>query len=259
MLYTTVVATEPNWCNFVNPATGLETRCKIVEALNTASPYDNDISFKMSVYDSDTLPANTVHELILSRQLALNGANGNEFTATVGEYYVKYQYYDDVTLTEENQYTVEVFPTVTPTANFIIHQHVRAGSVKALIEFDIKLDNAMTSHNLYIEFPTKLDNEVVFADDLGYGVEEGEAITCDFQDTATVTKLCYLDKGSGDYSIPARIVVADITVSSQVRLHFAIEVTHPSNANLNKVIIPIVAYTAATVNGVKSHYHVWDN
>jgi hypothetical protein len=56
--------------------------------------------------------------------------------------------------------------------------------VKALIEFDISLDNAMTDHNLYIEFPTKLDSQAVFADDLGYGVEEGEEITCDFQGTS---------------------------------------------------------------------------
>ncbi|MDP6583745.1 MAG: hypothetical protein QF535_03740, partial [Anaerolineales bacterium] len=70
---------------------------------------------------------------------------------------------------------------------------MRKLGVKSLIEVVISLQNTISNENLYIEFPTKIDSEIVFANDLGTGLGTGEEMTCDFLASSDLnTKLCYL-------------------------------------------------------------------
>lgn len=127
--------------------------------------------------------------------MATNGANGNEWTAVAKQYYALFEYLDSTTVELKKKFLIEILPTAPST--LVIWQHVRKLGVTALIEVQISLQNAISNQNLYIEFPTKIDSETVFADDLGTGLGTGEQMTCDFQTTSDQnTKLCYLDTGS---------------------------------------------------------------
>ncbi|MDP6583744.1 MAG: hypothetical protein QF535_03735 [Anaerolineales bacterium] len=65
----TSLSDEPLFCNFLDPATGLETRCEVREVSSLSSPYSSDVEIDLGLWtgSSDTLSATTAYEVTLSR------------------------------------------------------------------------------------------------------------------------------------------------------------------------------------------------
>ena len=90
MVARTSLEDEPYFCNFIHSTTREETRCSMSVA-NLAYPYTSDVVFTLSLwsaFNTNSLEANSPYEIVLSRNFATDGLNGNEWTSTPGIYYM---------------------------------------------------------------------------------------------------------------------------------------------------------------------------
>jgi hypothetical protein len=69
-----------------------------------------------------------------------------------------------------------------------------------------------------------------------------------------------MEQGASDYSSPARIVIVGVSESSGTKMNFAFEITNPSTAGLNKILIPITVYAKSyEPTSVKVMYGTHEN